>query len=506
MHIHYNTNQTTLPLEIACVLPADHIVFTIEKVVNSLEEHHFQTFYHDFGRPSYHPKLLLSALLFAYTQGVFSGRKIEKLMVENLGMHYLTGQLVVSYRTINRFRVSDGIEELIRQLFIDLSVQLKLEKLVTLDCLYIDGTKIEANANKYSFVWKKAVDKFSVTLQEKMQVYFQEEIWPLIHQAIERDEQEDITSEQLMNFAQVLEEELSHLSQNIEESPVKGPDNRKTKRRQLKKVLKKVKNDFAVRTEKYENYQMTFEGRNSFSKTDTDATFMRMKEDHMKNGQLKPGYNLQIATENQFVLHYDVFPNPTDTRTLLPFLDSSPHELKRIVADAGYGSEENLLSLDEMGVDHLIKYGLFDKEQKRSYHHSDKNLKNWSYDAKTDTYTHPDDWIYHFTKKQVRKTETGFKQEITIYQAEEPELAPQKCLYINKRYLELKEKERQSLLSDEGSHIFAKRKIDVEPVFGQIKACLGYRRCNLRGKRKVKIDMGLVLMANNLLKFNKKVA
>ncbi|WP_366534745.1 transposase, partial [Streptococcus equi] len=133
-------------------------------------------------------------------------------------------------------------------------------------------------------------------------------------------------------------------------------------------------------------------------------------------------------------------------------------------------------------------------------------LKNWSYDAKTDTCTHPDDWIYHFTKKQDRKTETGFKQEITIYQAEEPELAPQKCLYINKRYLELKEKERQSLLSDEGRHIFAKRKIDVEPVFGQIKACLGYKRCNLRGKRNVKIDMGLVLMANNLLKFNKKVA
>lgn len=315
MHIHYNTNQTSLPLEIACVLPSDHFVFTIEKVVNSLEELHFQTFYHDFGRPSYHPKLLLSALLFAYTQAGFSGRKIEKLMVENLGMHYLTGQLVISYRTINRFRVSDGIEELIRQLFIDLSVQLKLEKLVTLDCLFIDGTKIEANANKYSFVWKKAVDKFSVTLQEKMPVYFQEEISPLIHQAIERDEQEDISSEQLMNFAQVLEEELSHLSLDIEENPVKGPDNRKTKRRQLKKVLNKVKNDFAVRTENYENYQMTFEERNSFSKTDTDATFMRLKEDHMKNGQLKPGYNLQIATENQFVLHYDVFPNPTDTRT-----------------------------------------------------------------------------------------------------------------------------------------------------------------------------------------------
>ena len=90
MHIHYNTNQTTLPLELACILPKDHIVFTIEKVVNALEDSHFQSFYHDFGRPSYHPKLLLSALLFAYSQGLFSGRKIEKMMVENLAMQYLT--------------------------------------------------------------------------------------------------------------------------------------------------------------------------------------------------------------------------------------------------------------------------------------------------------------------------------------------------------------------------------------------------------------------------------
>ncbi|RCW16307.1 DDE transposase, partial [Streptococcus gallolyticus] len=132
MHIHYNTNQTILPLELACVLPQNHVVFTIEKVINDLEERHFDAFYHTFGRPSYHPKLLLSALVFAYSQGVFSGRKIEKMMVENLAMQYLTGQLVVSYRTINRFRVAEGMEKLIRDLFIAFSLQLKMEELVTL--------------------------------------------------------------------------------------------------------------------------------------------------------------------------------------------------------------------------------------------------------------------------------------------------------------------------------------------------------------------------------------
>jgi len=157
-----------------------------------------------------------------------------------------------------------------------------MEELVTLDCLFIDGTKIEANANKYSFMWKKATDKFLAKLQEQIQIYFQEEITSLIHQAIKLDEEEPISSEQLLAFAQVLEEELRKLNQYIEETPVKGKDERKTQRRKLKKDLRKVKEDFSVRAEKYEKYQETFEGRNSFFKTDTDATCMRMKEDHMK--------------------------------------------------------------------------------------------------------------------------------------------------------------------------------------------------------------------------------
>lgn len=439
MHIRYNTNQTTLPLELACILPQDHIVFTIEKVVNAQDDSYFQAFYHAFGRPSYHPKMLVSTLLFTYSQGIFSGRKIEKMMIKNLVIQYLTGQLVVSYRTINRFRVAEGMEDLIRNLFIDLNLRLKIEELVTLDCLFIDGTKIEANANKYSFVWKKATEKLSAKLQEQMQVYFQEEITTLIHQAIELDTQEPISSEQLTEFAQLLEEELAELSHDIEETPVKGKDERKTQRRKLKKVLRKVKDDFSVRAEKDENYQETFEWRNSFSKTDPDATFRRMKEDHMRNGQLKAGYNLQIATENQFELHYDVFSNPTDTSMLFPFLESYPHELKRVVADAGYDSEENLLTLDSMGVDHLIKYSLFDKEQKKKHKESDRNLDNWTYDGTADSYTHPEGWVYQFDHVKHNHTTTGFKQEIRVYKAEQPESAPQ-----NERTLSALKSKRKS--------------------------------------------------------------
>lgn len=138
-----------------------------------------------------------------------------------------------------------------------------------------------------------------------MQVYFQEEIPPYPIRRLRWMKNSPFPQNKLTRFAHLLEEELEKLNQDIEEVPVKGKDERKTQRRKLKKVLRKVKDDFSVRAEKYESYQEIFEGRNSFSKTDTDATFMRMKEDHMRNGQLKPGYNLQIATENQFVLHID---------------------------------------------------------------------------------------------------------------------------------------------------------------------------------------------------------
>ena len=107
MHIHYNTNQTTLPLELACILPQDHIVFTIEKVVNTLEERHFHAFYHNFGRPSYHPKMLLAALLFAYSQGIFSGRKIEKMMIERGAIRTQIGTFRIACHRI-RLKVKKG--------------------------------------------------------------------------------------------------------------------------------------------------------------------------------------------------------------------------------------------------------------------------------------------------------------------------------------------------------------------------------------------------------------
>lgn len=233
---------------------------------------------------------------------------------------------------------------------------------------------------------------------------------------------------------------------------------------------------------------------------------MRMKEDHMMNGQLKPAYNLQIGTENQFVLHYDIFPNPTDTGTLIPFIESAPFLPKQIIADAGYGSQENLEYLDNIGIDHLIKYAHFEKKQKRKFKMSHKNLNNWKHNVEKNEFIHPEGITYHFKYVSHRKTSSGFKYTTDVYVPDNPETAPQKSLHYNQNYQRLKNNETKKLLSTDGSKIFSRRKIEVEPVFGQIKANLGYTRCNLRTKLGIKIDAGLVLMANNLKKYALKLS
>lgn len=131
------------------------------------------------------------------------------------------------------------------------------------------------------------------------------------------------SSQGLNQLANEVEAEVERLDQVIanELKAIPGGSKQKQKRRRLKKLFHRIRRDYQPRAQKYEEYQALFKGRNSFSKTDHDATFMRMKENPMLNGQLKPGYNLQVATSNQYVIDYALYPNPTDTRTLVPFLE-----------------------------------------------------------------------------------------------------------------------------------------------------------------------------------------
>src|SRR5690625_3644976 len=246
---------------------------------------------------------------------------------------------------------------------------------------------------------------------------------------------------------------------------------------------------------------------------------MRMKDDYMRNGQLQAGYNLQIATEGQYALAYDIFPNPTDTRTFIPFLNTiekNYFELpKYIVADAGYGSEQNYDDvLNNRNRTPLITYNQYRKEKKKKFKNDPFKTANWEYDEATDSFICPNNRRLNYTYDSNRTDKYGFKRTFKVYESEDCSDCPVRALctkaaegknrklFYNEKWEYQKEYVREKLSNEETGEIYGKRKIDVEPVFGFLKANLGFTRMSVRGKPKVHNEMGFALMAVNLRKYS----
>ena len=198
--------------------------------------------------------------------------------------------------------------------------------------------------------------------------------------------------------------------ERIEALEAAGEGERKKK---LENALKTVRKAYLPRKRKYEQAKKLCGKRNSYSKTDPDATFMRMKEDQGEtkfrtgNGQLKPGYNVQIGTEGGFVLGYDLFPNPADTRTLKPHLRRQKKRLgvspQAVIADAGYGSEENYRYLENRGIRAVVKYGMYRKEGSRKWKEDRWNTENWEYNRKEKYYICPNGRRLVFRERKKEK-------------------------------------------------------------------------------------------------------
>jgi len=514
----YNMNQIILPLDLEVKLQNNDIAFHIHHLVESIPHEALEPFLRNEGCPAYHPRMMLKIILCAYTQSVFSGRKIEALLKDSIRMMWLAQGYEPSYRTINRFRIQPEVKDLIRQCFIQFRCQLVEEKLIDQEAIFIDGTKIEANANKFTFVWKKSIEKYHKALIEKSNELYNKLLEKEIIPEIERESEEKLSLEELAQMVQKVDDLITKYDKKIEESS--DVVERKTLRSERKypKQVRKQLIDYVLRTQKYKRDFKIFDTRNSYSKTDHDATFMRMKDDYMKNGQLKAGYNVQIATEGQFALAYSLFPNPTDTRTLIPFLDEIEQHYfklpKHIVADAGYGSEQNYDDiLSNRKREALITYNMYLKEQKKKYKQNKFNPDNWQYDEENDAYTCPNQQRLVFKYHSERTDKTGFKREFKIYECEDCSRCPfrssctkakegnNRKLMVNEKWEQQKEYVRAKLSEEKTSSIYRKRKIDVEPVFGFLKANLRFTRFSVRGKSKVENEMGLALMAVNLRKY-----
>ncbi|MFC5560120.1 IS1182 family transposase [Ureibacillus thermophilus] len=518
MFKYYNMNQLVLPLDLEIKLQENDIAFHIHHLVESIPDEAFQPFLRNTGCPAYHPRMMLKIILCAYSQSVFSGRKIEALLKDSIRMMWLAQGYEPSYRTINRFRVHPEVKELIRQCFVQFRCQLVEEKLIDQEAIFIDGTKIEANANRFTFVWKKSIEKYNKSLIEKSNQLYNELLEKEIIPEMERENEGELSVEELAQMVQQVDEVITEYDQKIEASPDATERKALRSERKYPKRVYKQLIDLILRKQKYQKDFEILGERNSYSKTDSDATFMRMKDDYMKNGQLKAGYNVQIATEGQYALAYSIFPNPTDTRTLIPFLNEIEKHYfplpKYIVADAGYGSEQNYEDiLSNRKCEALIPYTMYEKEQKKKYKQNPFHPDNWTYDEESDTYTCPNQQRVTFRYRSVRTDKTGFKRELKIYECENCSGCPfrssctkakegnHRKVMVNEKWERQKEYVRAKLSEEKAGSIFRQRKMAVEPVFGFLKANLRFTRFSVRGKSKVENEMGIALMAVNLRKY-----
>ena len=286
----------------------------------------------------------------------------------------------------------------------------------------------------------------------------------------------------------------------------------------IKKQLKELE-EHRDKLQEYDNRLDTLQDRNSYSKTDKDATFMRMKEDAMRNGQTKPGYNLQIGTGNQFITDFALFPNPTDTLTLIPFLQSFSSRYDRlahtVVADSGYGSEENYRFMSENGMEAYVKYNYFHMEQRPRFKPDPFKAENFYYNEEQDFCICPMGQKMQRIGTRHVKTASGYVSENARYRAIRCEGCPLRCrcfkakgnrtIELNHRLRKYKQKAKELLCSEEGLKHRGQRCIEPEAVFGQMKNNMNYKRFRHFGKDKVFMDFAFFAIAFNIKKMCAKM-
>lgn len=502
----YDPDQTLLfPQRIDRDIPKDDPVRILKSVIESLDLSGFKKLYHERGRSPYHPKMMLMVILYSYMNNVYSCRKIEKLLYRDIYYIWLSGYQKPDFATINRFR--NRVKNEIGHIFTLLVLILVEKGFVTLEVGYLDGTKIESKANKYTFVWRKSVERNREKLLEKIRVLLQQ-----INEQMAQDKAADVDTLELTP------QTLCEISKEFKEALGSAPEAKTKEEKAAQRGKNKMFKELERHGEKLAEYNSRLEqmeGRNSISKTDPSATFMRMKEDAMCNGQTKPGYNLQISSENQFITDFALFPNPTDTLTFIPFLGSFPGRYgrfpKRVVADSGYGSEENYRFMDEAGIEGFVKYNRFHLEHRPRYKPDTFHPDSLYYNEEGDYYICPMGQRMSRTGTVQTRTEGGYISQSACYRAIRCKGCPLRCLCykakanqrtirVNHRLNAYKRKACELLTSEEGIKERGRRCIEPEAVFGQMKSNMAYRRFRHMGKDKVVMDFTFFAIAFNIKK------
>lgn len=509
----YNPKQMILfPQRLDKDIAENDPVRVVDTVIDGLRLDNFKKLYKERGRSPYHPKMMLKVIIYGYMNNLYSCRKIETALKRDIHFIWLAGYEQPDFNTINRFRNRVKVE--INEVFTQLVIVLAEKGFITLDVEYIDGTKIESKANKYTFVWRKSTEKNRTKLIGKINTLLEQIDESIAQENVnaEYEDRQDFTPTELKDIAE-------ELNRSLENDPAPETKKQKEELKERKRQIKQLR-EHADKLGEYDEKLRILGDRNSYSKTDHDATFMRMKEDAMNNGQTKPGYNLQIGTENQFILDFGLFQTPGDPLTMIPFYKSFLNRYGRLpqtgVADSGYGSEENYRFMEEAGIEAYVKYNWFHREQRMHYEPNPFSVQALYYNADGDYYVCPMGQHMERIGTVRSKNESGYVTESAQYKARRCEGCPlrgscfkakgDRIIEVNHRLNEYRRKARERLTSEDGLKHRGRRCIEPEAVFGQMKYDMAYKRFRHFGMDKVKMDFAFFAIAFNLKKMCSKIA
>ena len=507
--------QLKLPLNIESIIPENDSVRLLSQFVEEMDLTDLYSTYERIPEnPS--PRTLLKVVLYSYMNGDFSSRSMETRCRRDINfMYLLEGATVPDHATFARFR-SLHFAVCSKRIFAESANFLYQLGEISGDAIFIDGTKIEANANKYTFIWKKAVTKNLAKLLDKLASFVAEceELYDI--KVVYRNQVQ-------MKHVKKLRKKLYALKEQEGIVFVHGTGKRKSPLQKSIEVLEEYLDKFKEYTQKL----YICGERNSHSKTDHDATFMRMKEDAMGNGQLKAGYNLQHGVDSEYIVWLTIGPQPTDTTTLIPFLKDMEQHLtfkyKKIVADAGYESEENYLFMEENEQLSFIKPANYEISKTREYQNDISRVENMEYREDSDYYVCKNGKKLVFTGIKKDKSKTGYVSEKSLYSCEDCTGCPykEKCirgnncktpleertkhLQVSKKFKEQRAVDLERILSEEGCNLRMNRSIQAEGSFGELKQDMGFRRFLCRGTQNVEAESILLAMAHNLNKLHNKI-
>ena len=467
---------------------------------------------HETGRPRYDREKLLKIVLFAFMEfGYCSVRFIQKLCETDIRFIWmLDEENAPSHMTVSNF-IHKELSGSIDQIFNDINSYIFARENVDTDHVYIDGTKIEANANKYTWVWKKGCIKSRNKVFGKLTQLLEDvnAFMAFYERAVF-----DIRQEYAIEYVEHILKIFLEASGMTTEDFVYGKGKHKTKNQRLYEKIY----DCCRKLKSYaEKIRICGEDRNSYSKTDHDATFMRFKKDHMKNDQLLPGYNLQLVICDEYIAHYGVFAFASDMDCFQPLMEGFFRRYGKYprypLADAGYGSFNNYLYCEQHGMEKFMKFTMYEKETKDSRYRNDP-YRACNFDIDHEGYmVCPNGKRFHFLRSApVKGNRFGRTEE--YYQCEDCAGCPhrEKChkskdnriVRVNEELTRFHREVLANLNCVHGALLRMNRSIQAEGAFGGIKWNRGYKRLRRRGIEGVILELGLISCGFNLHKYHLK--